>query len=97
MVDDQDEPAPKETTIADSLSVMPKVYRWTGRNLYCQSVSVSDSAVGMGGGGGSGFGFRVGDDFTTVTTSTCDTFGNSVLCRGGVGMVRDVELWTFGE
>ena len=63
----------------------------------CRSVSVSDSAVGMGGGGGNGFGFRVGDDFTTVTTSMCDTFGNKVLCREGVSMVRDVELWSFGE
>lgn len=72
-----------------------KYYRWTGANLYCQSVSVVDGAVGMGGGGGFGFGFRVNDDFSTVTSDKCATFNNDILFSGGVSMVLDVELWRF--
>ena len=76
------------------------VYKWTGKNVLFQYSSATKIAAG---GGGGGFGFILDNDFRSVASYACETYGNMQSLLSGPSPdslslgsnVVNAELWTF--
>lgn len=70
------------------------VYRWSGKNGYCQMIE--NNRIIMGGGSGI-FGLWLDDDLLSGTTQPCETFDNNVLSSESHFKVFGMELWGFHD
>lgn len=69
------------------------IYKWTGKNSYCQYCNGRQLAMG----GGGAFGLIVNESFSRGTTGRCSTFGNEPLVPdlGGTFEVMNFEVYGF--
>ncbi len=69
-----------------------RAYHWTRTNDYLQA---SPPRSGLSIGSSPEFAFFLSYDFSEVSSSPCETFGNPSMVEGGSAQVLDVELWGF--
>jgi len=69
-----------------------EVYKWSGRNDYCQICDPQKGVLAFGGGDGH-FGLLVEDSFLRGSSGPCETFSNPILCPGGYFEIVDLEVY----
>ena len=74
------------------------IFRWTGKNDFCQICDAETQRLGMGGG--ADFGFLVQDNFWRGRSGPCGTFGNPSLTPNEYFEIEALEVYglrPFGE
>ena len=69
------------------------IFKWTGRNTYCQVCDADSGILAMGGEGA--FGLFIGDNFSRGSTGYCSTYANPPLVPGGQFDVVGFEVYGF--
>jgi len=68
-----------------------EVYRWSGKNHYCQLCQVEQNRIAMGGEGD--FGLILEDNFSKGRTGYCATYSNPPLVEDGHFEIAALEIY----